>query len=137
MPNQSTSALTPGLPLLLVDNEDGTYSLSVAGQLDVGNVEIDNSGVESRLDAISDQLPPTLGQQTVANSVSTALATEQAATLGSIAGISVPAHDYVALGYTGDNLTTVVYKTGGSGGTTVATLTLAYTGARLDSVTRS
>jgi hypothetical protein len=46
-------------------------------------------------------------------------------------------YDYISLGYTGDNITTVVYKTGGSGGTTVATLTLAYTGSRLDSVTRS
>jgi len=45
--------------------------------------------------------------------------------------------DYIGLTYTGDNLTTVVYKTGGSGGTTVATLTLAYTGSVLDSVTRT
>ena len=47
------------------------------------------------------------------------------------------AHDYIGLTYTGDNLTTVVFKTGGSGGTTVSTLTLAYTGARLDSVTQA
>lgn len=47
------------------------------------------------------------------------------------------AYDYVSLGYTGSNLTTIVFKTGGSGGTTVATLTLAYTGSRLDSVTKS
>jgi len=46
-------------------------------------------------------------------------------------------HDYISLGYTGNNLTTVVYKTGGSGGATVATLTLAYTGDNLISVTRS
>jgi len=46
-------------------------------------------------------------------------------------------YDYVALGYTGDNLTSVVYKAGGAGGSTVATLTLAYTGAVLDSITRT
>ncbi len=46
-------------------------------------------------------------------------------------------HDYIALTYTGDNLTGVVYKEGGSGGTTVATLTLAYTGAQLDTVTKA
>ena len=46
-------------------------------------------------------------------------------------------YDYISLSYTGDNLTTVVYKTGGSGGATVATLTLAYTGSVLDSVTKS
>jgi hypothetical protein len=46
-------------------------------------------------------------------------------------------YDYVSLSYTGDNLTSVVFKRGGSGGTTVATLTLVYTGARLDSVTKT
>lgn len=46
-------------------------------------------------------------------------------------------YDYVSLSYTGDNLTGVVYKTGGAGGVTVATLTLAYTGDKLISITRS
>lgn len=46
-------------------------------------------------------------------------------------------YDFIDLGYTGDDLTTVVYKAGGSAGTTVATLTLAYTGGKLDTVTRS
>lgn len=59
------------------------------------------------------------------------------ASLASISGLAVPTHDYIALTYTGDNLTGVVYKTGGSSGSTVATLTLAYTGAQLDSVTKS
>ena len=30
--------------------------------------------------------------------------------------------DSISLGYTGDNLTTVIFKTGGSGGSTLATL---------------
>lgn len=47
------------------------------------------------------------------------------------------AHDFVALGYSGANLTSVVYRTGGSGGTIVATLALTYTGSRLDTVTRT
>lgn len=46
-------------------------------------------------------------------------------------------HDYIGLTYTGDNLTQVVYKNGGSSGTIVSTLTLAYTGSVLDSVTRT
>lgn len=46
-------------------------------------------------------------------------------------------HDYISLGYTGSNLTSVLFKSGGSGGTLVATLTLAYTGSQLDSVTRT
>lgn len=54
-----------------------------------------------------------------------------------LSGLAVPEHDYIALSYTGDNLTGVVFKTGGSGGSTVATLTLAYTGDVLDSVTKS
>ena len=79
--------------------------------------------------------PP--GREAAADSFSVALSTEDKTTLDSIAGITVPKHDYVALGYTGDNLTTVTYKTGGSGGTTVATLTLAYSGSTLTSITRS
>jgi hypothetical protein len=54
-----------------------------------------------------------------------------------VTGLEIPEHDFIDLTYTGENLTGVVYKTGGSGGTTVATLTLAYTGSRLDSVTKS
>lgn len=46
-------------------------------------------------------------------------------------------YDYIELGYTGSNLTSVTYKTGGSGGTTVATLTLVYTGSQLDSITKT
>jgi hypothetical protein len=58
-------------------------------------------------------------------------------TVNVLTGLEIPDHDYIALSYTGDNLTGVVYKTGGSGGTTVATLTLAYTGSQLISVTKS
>lgn len=52
-------------------------------------------------------------------------------------GLSIPPYDYISLTYTGDNITGVVYKTGGSGGTTVATLTLAYSGSNITSVTKS
>ena len=45
--------------------------------------------------------------------------------------------DYIGLTYTGSNLTGVVYKSGGASGATLATLTLAYTGSRLDSVTKT
>ena len=55
-----------------------------------------------------------------------------------IAGLEIPAHDYIDLSYTGANLTGVVYKDGGSGGSTVATLTLSYDGSNnLISVTKS
>lgn len=59
-------------------------------------------------------------------------------TVNTLAGLEIPPHDYVSLSYTGTNLTGVTYKDGGSGGTTVATLTLAYDGSdNLTSVTKS
>jgi hypothetical protein len=55
-----------------------------------------------------------------------------------VEGLSIPEHDYIALSYTGTNLTGVTYKEGGASGTTVATLTLAYDGSdNLTSVTKS
>jgi hypothetical protein len=53
-------------------------------------------------------------------------------------GLSIPEHDYISMTYTGGNLTGVVYKNGGSGGQTVATLTLTYDGsANLLTVTKA
>ena len=54
-----------------------------------------------------------------------------------LVGFEIAPYDYIDLSYTGDDLTGVVYKDGGSGGTTVATLTLAYTANILQSVTKS
>ncbi|MBE3092818.1 MAG: hypothetical protein IMZ51_04070 [Chloroflexi bacterium] len=45
--------------------------------------------------------------------------------------------DYIELSYTSGDLTGVIYKLGGSSGTTVATLILVYSGGNLVSVTRS
>ena len=59
----------------------------------------------------------------------TAQVTDDGALKVDIAGLDIPAHDYISLSYTGSNLTGVVYKDGGSGGTTVATLTLTYDGS--------
>lgn len=59
------------------------------------------------------------------------------AALNSIAGLTIPAHDYIALTYTGTNLTGVQYRTGGASGTIVGALTLAYSGSNLISVTKS
>lgn len=56
---------------------------------------------------------------------------------GPIPGLDIPAHDYIGMTYTGSDLTGVVYKSGGSAGDTVATLTLAYTDGNLTSVTKS
>jgi hypothetical protein len=51
-----------------------------------------------------------------------------------VTGLEIPEHNKIELTYTGDNLTTVVYKLGA---TTVASVTLTYTGSRLDSVERT
>lgn len=51
-----------------------------------------------------------------------------------VQGIANQPHDEIALGYTGTNLTSVVYKLAGS---TVATLTLSYSGSNLTGVVRS
>lgn len=57
----------------------------------------------------------------------------------SAAALVPTAFDYVALTYDGSgNVQTATYKTGGSGGSTVATLTLAYNGSnQLTSVTKT
>lgn len=54
-----------------------------------------------------------------------------------IAQLVTDEYDFIDLNYTGDDLTEVIFKTGGSGGTTVATLTLVYTGGSLDTVTKT
>ena len=53
---------------------------------------------------------------------------------GGIPGLDIPAHDSIAMTYNGSDLIGVEYK---SGGTTVATLTLTYTGGNLTSVAKS
>jgi len=46
-------------------------------------------------------------------------------------------YDYIAITWTGDDPTGLVYKTGGALGTTVATLTLAFTAGKVDSITKT
>jgi len=45
--------------------------------------------------------------------------------------------DSIVLGYTGADLTSITYKTGGVSGTTVATLTLTYSSGNLVSVAKT
>jgi hypothetical protein len=80
-------------------------------------------------------------KQDTTNALLTTTSADVAATkasAASIAGMAIPANDYMALSYTSGNLTSIVYKSGGSSGTTVATLTLGYDGSNnLTSVTKS
>lgn len=92
-----------------------------------------------------DAITATLGSKTDAKnsatdatSVSTVSVLKEISYMGQVGNSLVPdKYDYIALTYTGSNLTGVVFKTGGAGGSTVSTLTLAYTGSVLDSVTKT
>ena len=58
--------------------------------------------------------------------------------LGVLNSLTPSTYDYISLSYTGSNLTGVVFKTGGAGGSTVSTLVLGYDGNdNLISVTQS
>lgn len=90
---------------------------------------------------MSDKLLPVAGVGT-ANQVPKRLRDAGNGTYAEVVSViepmAIPDHDYIACTYTGTNLTKVEYYTGGSGGTKVATLTLAYNGSdQLTSVTRS
>lgn len=55
-------------------------------------------------------------------------------------GLNIPAHDYIAFSPAAaptDGDQVVTYKQGGSGGTTVAILTLTYAGGELAAVART
>ena len=62
--------------------------------------------------------------------------------LANLVGLEIPAHDYIALTYISGGaadgeIHTVIYRSGGAGGNIVATLTLAYTGSDLTSITKT
>jgi hypothetical protein len=104
-------------------------NVNAAGELKV-NVE---ASIDADLAQIESQLNTIIGIETPQAADVAAIKSSAA----SIAGMAIPPNDFISLSYTGANLTGVVYKTGGSGGTTVATLTLAYSGSNLISVTKS
>lgn len=97
-------------------------------------------GLDGRARSVSkaEPLPVDIGQNvSVTMGAEVEVKNDSGNPIPTIEGLSIPEHDYISLGYTGSDLTTVVYKTGGSSGTTVATLTLAYTAGNLVSVTKS
>lgn len=102
-----------GRDIPLAVTEDGQLKVDIGG----ASLELNANGVEISND-VGNPVP-------VSGVVNT------------LTGLEIPDHDYIALGYTGDDLTSVVYKTGGSSGTTVATLTLAYTDGNLTSIAKS
>lgn len=118
----------------------------VDGSGNLRAVSVDSSGNQN-VNVLSSVLPT--GAATSANQTSeitqlTAINTATSALNTRLAGALVPAaFDYISQTYvTSGNGTgqtaTVIYKTGGASGTTVATLTMAYDGSnRLSSVTKT
>jgi len=97
-------------------------------------------GLDGRARSVSksEPLPVDIGSATLSVTADgVEIKNDTGSPIPTITGLTIPAHDHIALSYTGSNLTGVVYKTGGSSGTTVATLTLAYSGSVLTSVTKS
>ena len=90
----------------------------VTGDISIGAVEIKDGTTDTR--AIVDS-------------------TNSLKVFDAVANALVPeVYDYISLVYTGSNLTSVLFKTGGAGGSTVSTLTLAYDGSdNLTSVTKT
>jgi len=106
------------------------------GAVSVGDVEIKNDSGNPI--PISDAGGSITVDGPLTDTQLRATAVPVSGTVNVLTGLEIPDHDYIALTYTSTNLTGVVYKTGGSGGTTVATLTLAYDGGNnLTSVTKS
>lgn len=97
----------------IIDTTSGDAVTVTNNKLDVNaTVSIPDIATETTLDAINTKL-------------------------GGLSSFTPAVYDYISLSYTGDDLTGVVFKIGGSGGTTVSTLTLAYAGGVLTSVTKT
>jgi len=128
---------TTGLATDTKQDEQTTLLTTIeANQLPDGhNVTVDNQPTEFPLPTSQvTTLTPPAAITGFATSAKQDTIIAQLQTLNSL----IPSvYDYIDLSYTGDNLTGVVFKTGGSGGTTVSTLTLAYSGSTLTSVTKT
>jgi len=65
---------------------------------------------------------------------------EGSSLIGVVSGLQIPVHDYISVAYPSSDTEVYTFKTGGSGGTTVATLTVEYTDStkeNLSSVART
>ena len=110
-----------------------------AEDIEIGAVEIKNSTDDTRATVGANGLYVDVRTSAIPTGASTSAKQDtQTTLLQGIAGMIPSAYDYTSLSYTGSNLTGVVFKSGGSGGTTVSTLTLAYDGDNnLTSVTKT
>jgi septal ring factor EnvC (AmiA/AmiB activator) len=126
-----TKLTTTNAELVLVNTElDSQTALLTTIDADTGSIDTKLTTTNSTLGTIDTSL----------NNIESDVDELNLRVAGSLANV---AHDYIALTYVTvgngiGEIETVVYKTGGSGGTTVATLTLAYdVNDKLASVTRT
>lgn len=142
---------------LLVDENgnpiNADHRLKVDAELEVGSVtigavELKDHDSDTRADIQSDGINNVLmvgannldirSLSSVSDSVEVEQLDETKLKMTMLNSLIPTKYDYISLSYTGANLTGVVYKTGGSDGTVVATLTLVYDGSNvLQTVTRS
>ena len=150
-----------GLLIPVLVSNTGVVAVDISSGI-ANPLPVTDAAAEASLASIDSKMHA-LGQNTMANSMPVVIASNQTAVPVSAASLPLPsgaatqatllafsnksagslvpeAFDYQAITYVGvtTDISTVVYKTGGSGGTTVATLTMGYDGSnRLTSVTRS
>ena len=122
------SEIEIGKVVIKDDDSENTVTVDASGNLqaDINNVvSVDATG--------QGDIPITLDSEAVTVRQGTA------SNLNTInKAVLIPyEYDYIDFNYTDDDLTEIIYKTGGAGGSTVATLTIAYSGGKLNTITKS
>jgi hypothetical protein len=98
-------------------NDDVQVTCDATGRLNISETIVADVGdIELSVDDVEDKLDTVIAQLNILNS----LVPEE--------------YDAIALAYTGSRLDSVTFKTGGISGSTVVTITLGYTGDNLTSV---
>lgn len=123
---------------LFVELVNSEVTLTV-GDIEIGAVEGKDATTDTRWKIKSDGVDNALVMMQNSQPLPSGASTEDTLknNLEAINSLTPSKYDYIELSYTDSNLTGVIYKSGGSGGTTVSTLTLAYTDGNLVSVTKS
>lgn len=120
---------------------DENRNVSIGAKSDITNgyvvLEANPTTKALKVDVAASTIPLPTGAATAARQDS------QTTLLQGVAGFTLEGYDYIALTYVAagngvGEIETAVFKSGGSGGTTIATLTLAYdANNNLSSVTKS
>ena len=98
--------------------------------------------IRDKLSGVGDPIPVDIGSNidVSIDNASIEVSNDVGNPIPVVTGLSIPKHDYVELSYTGDDVTGVSYKVGGTwnsstdtytGGTTVGQLELVYSAGKL------